>query len=171
MQRKGCNGVSIGGFCLQCISPPILKEPIRRPQIHLKSLFLLEKLCIFAFTALKAPNISDIPDVTVFQNTQGGDVELHCDVTGNPEPSITWYFSKDGKKEIKEINRGKDDLDGDKDKCKSRIQGYYFLQPGNPRVLVICDPEFENHEGQYWCHANNTEGRQNMSAFVTVNSK
>ena len=135
-----------------------------------KIAILIKKLiCIFAFTALKAPHISDIPDVRVVQKTQGGNAELHCDVTGNPEPSITWYFSKNGK--IKEINREKDDLDGHKDNCKSRKSGYYLLQPGNASVLVICNPQFEYHEGKYWCRANNTEGSQNRSAFVNVKSK
>lgn len=135
-----------------------------------KIAILIKKLiCIFAFTALKAPHISDIPDVQVVQKTQGGNAELHCDVTGNPEPSITWYFSKNGK--IKEINREKDDLDGDKDNCKSRKSGFYLLQPGNASVLVICNPQFEYHEGKYWCRANNTEGSQNRSAFVNVKSK
>ena len=135
-----------------------------------KIAILIKKLiCIFAFTALKAPHISDIPDVRVVQKTQGGNAELHCDVTGNPEPSITWYFSKNGK--IKEINTEKDGLDGHKDNCKSRKSGYYFLQPGNASVLLICNPQFEYHEGKYWCRANNTEGNQNRSAFVNVKSK
>ena len=97
-------------------------------------------------------------------------MELFCDVTGNPEPSITWYFV-DGKGVRLEINMQKDHLGGNKDNCRSRTNGYYFLQPDDARVLVICNPEFEHHQGKYSCHAKNTVGEQSKSAFVNVESK
>ena len=102
---------------------------------------------------------------------QGDNVELFCDVTGNPEPSIMWYFYKDGKGVRSEINKKKYNLGGNKDNCRSRTKGYYFLQPDDARVLVICNPEFELHQGKYSCHANNTVGEQSKSAFVNVESK
>ena len=127
---------------------------------------------IYVFIALKAPNITkDIPNVTVLQEPQGGNLELFCDVTGNPEPTITWYFYKDGKGDPLVVNKQKYDLGGNKDNCKSRTKGYYFLQPDDARALVICTPEFEHHQGKYSCHANNTAGEQSKSAFVNVESK
>ena len=102
---------------------------------------------------------------------QGDNVELFCDVTGNPEPSITWYFYKDGKGVHWEISMKKYNLGGNKDNCRSRTKGYYFLQPDDSPVLVICNPEFELHQGKYSCHANNTVGEQSKSAFVNVESK
>ena len=127
---------------------------------------------IYVFIALKAPNITkEIPNMTVLQEHLGGNVELFCDVTGNPEPTITWYFYKDGKGVRSAINRQKYNLGGNKDNCRSRRKGYYFLQPGDARALVICNPEFENHQGKYMCHAKNTVGEQSKSAFVNVESK
>ena len=102
---------------------------------------------------------------------QGDNVELFCDVTGNPEPSITWYFYKDGKGVRSEINMKKYNLGGNKDNCRSRTKGYYFLQPDDARALVICTPEFEHHQGKYSCLAKNTAGEQSKSAFVNVESK
>ena len=127
---------------------------------------------IYVFIALTAPNITkEIPNVTVLQELPANNVELFCDVAGNPEPSITWYFYKDGKGVRSEINKQKYDLGGNKDNCRSRTKGYYFLQPDDARVLVICNPEFEHHQGKYSCHAKNTVGEQSKSAFVNVESK
>ena len=127
---------------------------------------------IYVFIALKPPNITkDIPNVTVLQEPQGDNVELFCDVTGNPKPSITWHFYKDGKGVRWEINKQKYNLAGNKDNCRSRTKGYYFLQPDDAHVLVICNPEFELHQGKYSCHAKNTVGEQSKSAFVNVESK
>ena len=128
--------------------------------------------CFCGFIALKAPNIAkDIPNVTVLQGPLGGNVELFCDVTGNPEPSITWYFLKDGKGDGLKINKDKYHLSGNKDNCRSRTKGYYFLQPGDAHELVICNPDFEHHQGKYLCQAENTAGRHSKSAFVNVESK
>ena len=125
--------------------------------------------CFCVFIALKAPNITkDIPNVTVLQGPQGVNVELFCDVTGNPEPSIMWYFYKDGKGDPLVVNGH---LSGNKGNCRSRTKGYYFLQPDDARVLVICNPEFDHHQGKYLCRAENTVGWQNKSAFVNVESK
>ena len=134
-------------------------------------IIMLNHVLIFTyvFTVLKAPNITkDIPNVTVLQ---GGNVELFCDVTGNPKPTIMWYFYKDGKGNPKVANSQKYDLSGNKDNCRSRTKGYYFLQSDDARALVICNPEFEHHQGKYSCHAKNTEGEQSKSAFVNVESK
>ena len=127
---------------------------------------------IYVFIALKAPNITkDIPNVTVLQEPQGGNLELFCDVTGNPKPIIRWYFYKNGKGDPLEVNKQKYNLGGNKDNCRSRTKGYYFLQPDDARALVICTPEFEHHQGKYLCHAKNTAGEQSKSAFVNVESK
>ena len=126
---------------------------------------------IYVFIALKAPNIKDITNVTVLEEPLGGNAELFCDVTGNPEPTITWYFYKDGKGDPLEINKQTYNLGGNKDNCRSRPKGYYFLQPDDARVLVICNPEFELHQGKYSCHAKNTVGWQSKSAFVNVESE
>ena len=109
--------------------------------------------------------------MTVLQEREGDNVELFCDVAGNPKPSITWYFYKDGKGVLLEIDMQKYNLGGNKDNCRSRTKGYYFLQPNDARVLVICTPEFEHHQGKYSCHAKNTAGEQSKSAFVNVESK
>ena len=127
---------------------------------------------IYVFIALTAPKITkEIGNVTVLQELPANNVELFCDVTGNPKPTITWYFYKDGKGDPLVVNKQKYNLGGNKANCRSRTKGYYFLQPDDARALVICTPEFEHHQGKYSCHAKNKAGEQSKSAFVNVESK
>ena len=105
------------------------------------------------------------------QVEQGGIVELWCQATGNPPPSITWYFYKDGKGVGEQVNKENNNLDGNSDNCKNRKTGYYFLSGDDTSRLVICNPEFEQHLGKYQCIASNKAGRMERDAYLIVESK
>ena len=127
--------------------------------------------CTFVFTALVAPSISDIPDQNVRQVEQGEIVQLLCQTTGNPKPSITWYFYKDGKGDREQVNKENNDLGGNSANCKNRKNGYFYLFNNDRSRLVICNPEFEQNQGKYQCHASNKAGSMDKYAFVNVESK
>ena len=118
-----------------------------------------------------APSISDIPNQNVLQVERGGIVELWCQATGNPKPSITWYFYKDGKGDREQVNKENKDLGGNIANCNNRRKGYYFLSRDDHSRLVICSPEFEQHQGKYQCHASNKVSSMDKDAYVNVESK
>ena len=124
-------------------------------------------------TELVAPNIASITkDVTVVQGEQGpGRAVLFCEVFGNPDPEITWFFYKDGIGKRTQVNKGGSHLNGNLDDCKSRRSGYFFLRGNDPKHLVICNPDFEEHQGKYKCHASNIAGKMDKYASVNIESK
>jgi len=129
-------------------------------------------------TELVAPNITSLKDVTVVQGDlpylpyQGpGRAVLFCEVFGNPDPEITWFFYKDGTGKRKRVNKGGSHLNGNLDDCKNRHSGYFFLRGNDPKHLVICNPDFEKHQGKYHCHASNIAGKMEKYASVNIESK
>lgn len=119
-----------------------------------------------------APDITGLVHQRVLQKMENGDpVLLKCIVSGNPLPTITWYFDRNGQGEREIVTDPGSGLDNNLDQCKKRHSGFFFLRKNDPSHLVICSPDYEKQQGRYDCHAQNIAGKMNKSAFVDIESK
>ena len=99
--------------------------------------------------------------------TQGSSFYIRCNVSGYPEPQITW--KKDG-----EVVKLPFTIDG-KDKCESRVTNIYVLstagETSRAKTLVICNADYKKHSGQFSCTARNKFGNDTARAFININGK
>ena len=114
------------------------------------------------YTALFAPNITSLPNVTAYDYFHNEtNLQLTCHVTANPKPRITW--SKQGSI-LASLT--------EKENCDNIVRGYYLMKTpdriGN--VLLICNAD-NDHTGLYKCLAENSKGAVNKTAYVDVLSK
>lgn len=100
----------------------------------------------FSFTALVAPVIKDFNNVTVSQDKLRN-ITITCDVTGNPEPMVTWQRNGKPLNDLPKI----DTLN----ECKTLRDNIYQKKGGMRNVLIICGLNFEEHEGKFTCTAKN----------------
>ncbi|RMX55563.1 hypothetical protein pdam_00001670 [Pocillopora damicornis] len=114
---------------------------------------------------LVAPDISKLPDKAAIQD-EDFQVQLYCNATGHPKPTLNWYFERNGEKV--HINEKGEGLGGNVDACQKRTSGYFFLVDRNPSDLVICRPKLQ-HIGKYTCRASNPRFKvKEQSAFINV---
>ena len=106
----------------------------------------------------------------MIQNDNGEQVELKCDVIGNPPPTRTWFFYWNDKSKREEV-LVTSDLRGDVANCKSRQSGFFYLRQSDPSQLVICHPNYEKHQGKYVCLAENFIATDTKYAYVNIESE
>ena len=122
----------------------------------------------FSSAELVAPDISKLPDKAAIQD-EDFQVQLYCNATGHPKPTLTWYFERNGEKV--HINEKGEGLGGNVDACRKRTSGYFFLVDRNPSDLVICRPKLQ-HIGKYTCRASSPRFKyKEQSAFINVFSE
>ena len=108
------------------------------------------------------------PTVTITSNitkTKGQSVEISCNVTGNPQPEVTWF--RNGEK----IKRNEiESLD-----CKQLKSGFYkvkgeeVVQDGVWRSrLFVCSATHLNHNGEYTCKAKNIMGNSTAATYLNI---
>ena len=126
---------------------------------------------IHFLTGLVAPRITYLTDRVDVREESDDHVQLFCEAKGNPKPGITWYFYKNGEGKASQVNKEDKFLDGNLDDCKSRRSGYFYIRRGDSSRLVICNPEFGNHQGKYQCRASSKAGSVDNFTFVDVKCK
>ena len=105
------------------------------------------------------------------QKDNGDHVKLTCNTIGNPSPTISWFFIDNDSSIPREELGILPGLGGDERNCRSRQSGLYFLAQNDPRVLIICHPNYEMHQGKYSCQAKNFLGQDEKTAVVNIESK
>ena len=96
---------------------------------------------------------------------EGGDVEIVCISSGSPIPSVSWI--------INDQATPFDQIDNMTNSFASLQEGVvpnaYNVTPGNIRsTLQIMNASFPEHDGEYECVGNNTEGSSSDNITVQV---
>ena len=112
-------------------------------------------------TELSAPTVLISPNMT---SSKGQNVEVSCNVTGNPSPEVAWF--RNGEK----IN-----ISGTVKDCKQLKSGFYKIQRdeeakdevGRSRLLV-CSVNHLEHTGSYTCQATNNQGNDTAATYLNI---
>ena len=106
----------------------------------------------------EAPKVS-LKNITT---TQSSSFFIRCNVTGHPEPKITW-------KRNGELVKISDSVKGIRD-CGNRVTGYYITdveKRDHATVLVICKADYK-YSGRFSCTARNKLGNDTAKASIDI---
>lgn len=108
------------------------------------------------------PPVVTVEDEEISETKESGRlVELPCNVTGNPQPSVTWLHGK-GETINQTIELGKKD-------CTNRKSGIYTV--AGMTSLIFCEPDYQKHAGEYKCKADNSQGSDSKNMKLTINKE
>ncbi|KAJ7377511.1 hypothetical protein OS493_028494 [Desmophyllum pertusum] len=105
-----------------------------------------------------SPNILNFDKQTVYHQTT---VELYCNISAHPVPTVQWYKDNDSIESKVVVLRRWLSCD------KALLRGFYRVR-GDVGRLIICKPLHADHTGFYTCSAANRKGKSNATAFLDV---
>lgn len=94
---------------------------------------------------------------------QTSSFDIRCNVSGHPEPEITW---KRNGKLIEVVGSVKGTHD-----CGNRVSGFYKLSNVNKRyvtTVVVCSADYKRHSGRFSCTARNKLGNDTATALIDI---